>query len=268
MATQSTAESGGTPYNVGTGALSEVVSGLRQAVGGLGPAPRAAEPPAMTPFSVIGPDDRVQVTDTTQFPARATVYFTYQGIWCTGWMYAPNMVGTAAHCLHTGGATGAWRSGFRAYPARAGAESPFGSCDVTAAFVPAAWVRDAAAEHDYGALRLDCAVGVATGWYGLHYGPESLTGAEVTMNGYPQDKPSATQWTSRGQVVSDNGRSLAYTADSTGGQSGSPVHGSVAGAECSPHCLLAVHAYGGSDSNSGPKLTRDVFDNLLAWRDA
>ncbi len=77
----------------------------------------------------IAPDRRVQVTATTTYPARATVWITFNksststGWSCTGFMIAPNVVATAGHCVNfgTSGGTGFFqKSSFRIYPGRNG----------------------------------------------------------------------------------------------------------------------------------------------------
>lgn len=59
---------------------------------------------------------------------------------------------------------------------------------------------------------------------------------------------------------------LDYGIDTTGGQSGAPVFDSCSSGGS---CAYAVHAYGvpetGAVTNSGTRITEDVFDNYVAW---
>ena len=56
-------------------------------------------------------------------------------------------------------------------------------------------------------------------------------------------------------------RKVYYTADTFGGQSGSAVYRIDNG----QRYAMGVHAYGGS-SNSATRITRGVYDNLMAWK--
>lgn len=53
--------------------------------------------------TIIDVDTRMRVADTRRYPAKATALITFDGGWCTGWFYRPNVVATAGHCVHTGG---------------------------------------------------------------------------------------------------------------------------------------------------------------------
>lgn len=57
------------------------------------------------PLRIIGPDDRVKITNTTNFPwsamVRITKYFTEDKTGaCSGWMLGPSTVVTAGHCVY------------------------------------------------------------------------------------------------------------------------------------------------------------------------
>ena len=57
-------------------------------------------------------------------------------------------------------------------------------------------------------------------------------------------------------------RKVHYTVDTAGGQSGSAVYVIKDGSRYG----VAVHAYGGSSSNSGTRITKPVFDNFQLWK--
>ncbi|QFZ23876.1 trypsin-like serine peptidase [Saccharothrix syringae] len=247
----------------GTGDLADA-AGVRPVTG---TGPRTTAPDDLSARSIIPPDERVQVTDTTAYPARATVYFTYTKpggatSWCTGWLYAANAVATAGHCVHSGGSGGAWNTGFTVYPGRNGASSPYGSCGVSSTFSVVGWTQNANPEYDYAGFKLGCTIGNTTGWYGMSWTTASLDGTAVGSAGYPQDRASATQWSTTSTVSASYERQLAYHLDTVGGQSGSVVHTSG----CGTYCGVAVHAYGHGDHNRGTRITEAVFANYADWK--
>jgi glutamyl endopeptidase len=52
-----------------------------------------------------------------------------------------------------------------------------------------------------------------------------------------------------------------YDIDTAGGQSGTAVFRVVN----DERYATAIHAYGGPVTNSGTRISRSVYDNLLAW---
>ena len=228
-------------------------------------------PPFAAPETIIGSDDRVKVAPTTGFPASATVLVTFSEGRCTGWLIGPDTVATAGHCVHSGGPHGHWRHGVVVFPGRSGATSPYGSCTAKRLNAVAAWTDESDDRYDYGAIKLNCDIGLTTGWYGIFWQKGSLTGLPAEINGYPGDRP-LTQWQSADEVRVSQALRLFYRNDTIGGMSGSPVW-TDHGVDC-PVCAMAVHAYGlyGARpfalNNHGTRITRQVFDNLMAWSDA
>ena len=84
----------------------------------------------------------------------------------------------------------------------------------------------------------------------------------ANISGYPGDKPAGTQWYHARRVTSVGPRKVYYDVDTYGGQSGSGVYRIVNGARYA----IAVHAYGGASSNSGTRITSEVYNNLVAWK--
>jgi glutamyl endopeptidase len=233
--------------------------------------PAMGPPLAAPPETIIGPDDRKRVTPTTAFPARATVLLTFSEGRCTGWLIGPDTVATAGHCVHSGGPGGHWRSGVAVYPGRNGGTSPYGSCTARRLHAVAGWIENSDDRYDYGAIKLNCSIGLTTGWYGMFWQKGPLVGLPAEINGYPGDKP-LTQWRSADEVRVSEALRLFYRNDTIGGMSGSPVW-TKRGTPC-PICVMAVHAYGTygappfARNNHGTRITKPVFDNLTAWSDA
>ena len=108
-------------------------------------------------------------------------------------------------------------------------------------------------------------LGERTGWFAFGaYSDAELPTLTANVSGYPGDKPAGTQWYHGRRVDSTSNRKVFYATDTAGGQSGSAVYRIRNG----QRSAFAVHAYGGARVNSGTRITRPVFDNLTAWRDA
>lgn len=232
--------------------------------------------------SIFGVDNRIRVNPTTTFPARAVVQITRNGnAHCTGWLYGPDIVATAGHCVHSGGSGGVWYTGqLTVWPGRNGSSAPYGSCSVRTLHSVAGWTTDGNEEFDYGALKLNCTVGNTTGWFGYWWQSASLAGASTLINGYPGDKPFGEQW--RGDSVArtvavSQANQLFYSNDTVGGMSGSPIyHNRAVGSSfCSGFCSMGIHAYGfphgaypHNTYNHGTRITEARFNNLQAWKNA
>ncbi len=97
------------------------------------------------PQIVFGPDERMQIEDTTQDPYKKIAHLiaigTEQGIAerCTGTFIGVRVIMTAAHCV--------WRPDFDGYPdtlevipGRNGDQMPYGSGFATNVWVPQGWI--------------------------------------------------------------------------------------------------------------------------------
>jgi glutamyl endopeptidase len=256
--------------------------------GGFSATPIAPRPPQAGIQSIIGTDQRVRVDPTTVFPARAIVQIvrTTGGstFGCTGWLYGPSIIATAGHCVHPGGGANGGggngfypRADFTIIPGRNGATNPYGTCTATQLLSVNGWTASGDETYDYAAIRLSCAVGNTTGWFGLWWQGATLTGTATTISGYPCDKPFGQQWRHAGQTVAvTHDRQIFYQNDTFGCQSGSPVYQTRAAGSsfCTGQCVMGIHAYGlhgsapHSNNNHGTRITEGVFNNLIGWRDS
>ena len=264
-------------------ATASALAGSTQSKGyaGTGKVPKPfGRAPAGAPLggtdSIFGTDDRIQITGTTAYPARATVMITRNGnAHCSGWMIGPNTVATAGHCVHSGGSAGSWYSGLVAWPGRNGASAPYGGCASKLSYSVSGWTVNGDEQFDYGVIKLNCTIGNTVGWYGYFWQSASLSGLPTLVSGYPGEKAFGTQWrgdwTSR-TVATVTAEQVFYPNDTTGGMSGSPVYYDRPG--CGT-CTMAIHAYGFPHGgfphnvyNHGTRITQAKFNNLQAWNAA
>nr|WP_042182638.1 trypsin-like serine protease [Kibdelosporangium sp. MJ126-NF4]CEL15118.1 Glutamyl endopeptidase precursor, blaSE [Kibdelosporangium sp. MJ126-NF4]CTQ93286.1 Glutamyl endopeptidase precursor (EC 3.4.21.19), blaSE [Kibdelosporangium sp. MJ126-NF4] len=218
--------------------------------------------------SIIGPDNRVRVNPTTNFPARATVLITRtsggtERQHCTGWMFGASLVLTAGHCVWSGSA---FYEGLKFYPGYNGDTAPYGSCTATTLRVSNGYRTNGSADEDYGGAKLNCTIGNTVGWYGAYATTASLNGTATTIQGYGGDK-NKQQWLSTDQIRTSGTLRLYYQNDTVGGNSGSAVatNRPAGSAGCEGWCALAFHAYGGSQ-NSGARVTAARLTEVTGWR--
>ncbi|MEM8535869.1 MAG: serine protease [Chloroflexota bacterium] len=214
--------------------------------------------------SVIGPDSRYRITNTTSSTYRKIVHITSNSGGCTGWLISADTVATAGHCVYYGG----WSQNVRVYPGRDGSSTPYGSCSAERLFAPSGWTQSYSPSYDYGAIKLNCTIGNQTGWFGFQWENGSRNGESTNISGYPGDKPYGTMWRSDGSVQVTENLRLFYANDTIGGMSGSPVWNN----ELCNQCAVGIHAYGVGGSpyglNGATRITQEVFNNLMSWKNS
>jgi glutamyl endopeptidase len=219
------------------------------------------------PENICGNDDRVQINQTTEIPWRwicqliitAADGAKYR---CTGWFIGPHTVMTAGHCVYMHD-NGGWAKQIEVIPGMNAASRPFGSQVSTVFRSVQGWTKNKDWNYDYGAIILpDNTLGNRVGWFGFAVLPDSsLNNLTANNSGYPGDKPFGTQWFNAGRVTKLTDRKFYYMIDTMGGQSGSPVWRFING----QRHAIGVHAYGGCP-NSATRITKAVFDNMVAWK--
>ena len=222
--------------------------------------------------AVIGNDDRVQITNTSAYPwrAHASLLITARdnSQWIgTGWFIGPHTLATAGHCVYikNSGVPGrdGWVKSMSVMPGRNGNTLPYGSVVSTNFRTVNGWANSGDQNYDYGAIIIPTQLGSTTGWFGFGAWSDSdLVASWANISGYPGDKPAGTQWYHSRKVVSVGSRKVYYDVDTAGGQSGSAVYRIISGARYG----MAIHAYGGTTTNSGTRITSPVFNNLRAWK--
>lgn len=222
--------------------------------------------------AVIGPDERVKITNTQQYPWRVNASLLITAAdnsqWIgTGWFISPRTLVTAGHCVfikHSGvpGRDG-WVKKIQVMPGRNGTEVPFGGISSSEFWSVRGWGEQGLENYDYGAIILPSAFPQELGHYGFGvFEDAKLLAATANIAGYPGDKPRGTLWYDNRKVGSVNPDKVFYAADTAGGQSGAAVYIFHEGQRTG----IAIHAYGGNTANSGTRISSQVFSNLEAWK--
>jgi V8-like Glu-specific endopeptidase len=218
---------------------------------------------------VIGHDDRLEVTDTRDYPYRC-ICFLYVtdadgGHWTgTGWLCGPRTLLTAGHVVFVH-ERGGWARQVEVIPGRQGDLWPFGSCLAATLWAAEGWIVRRDARCDYGAITLpaDRPYGDELGWFGYGVRPDAaLRQAQLTVCGYPEDKPAGTQWRHANTLAALDDQWLTYTMDTAGGQSGAPVWLEEKGMPYG----VGIHAYGAGTGNSATRINRAVLADIERWQ--
>jgi glutamyl endopeptidase len=222
--------------------------------------------------TVHGPDDRVQITNTGQFPwgmhASLGITAADGSSWIgTGWFIGPHTLATAGHVVYikNSGVPGrdGWVRSITVMPGRNGAQLPYGHVTSTNFRTVLGWSDSGDENYDYGAIIIPTDLGNTVGWFGFSVASDAdLLASTVNISGYPGDKQAGTQWYDSHSVASVGPSKVHYDVDTFGGQSGSAVYRIVGGKRYG----VAVHAYGGATTNSGTRISSSVFGNLQAWK--
>jgi len=223
------------------------------------------------PEAIIGNDDRVQQTQTDHYVWRAIASLRITARdgsqWIgTGWFISPRTLVTAGHCVFIKGSgdpnRDGWVNNIDVIPGRNAAVKPFGTVKSTTFWSVRGWTERGDQNQDYAAIILDTPLGVSTGWFGFGvYEDSRLVGVQAHVAGYPGDKALGTLWHHSLPIASVSVPKVFYAIDTAGGQSGAAVYL----LEDNLPIAVAVHAYGGSVSNSGTRITLPVFQNLRQW---
>lgn len=229
-------------------------------------------PPPPEAETVHGPDDRVQITNTSIYPWRvhASLLITAadNSMWIgTGWFIGPHTLMTAGHVVYikNSGVPGrdGWVKSINVMPGRNGSTLPYGSVTSTNFRSVTGWTNSGDPNYDYGAIIIPTELGNTVGWFGFGAYPDAdLRAAIGNISGYPGDKPAGTQWYDSRQIASVDSRKVYYDIDTVGGQSGSAVYRIINGARYG----IAIHAYGGATTNSGTRIVTPVYNNMVAWK--
>lgn len=258
----------------------------------------AAEVPGMsendeevTPFSVIGRDQRMKVTDPTGRYASTCLIAARFGpndddvFKGTGWLLNDSYLVTAGHMLYddhysqngnngfalhvavyvgaSGGKYKQYRKGYK-YDVGAGyVDSPTSSGSSYLLY----GIRD-----DWGIVKLESPLTVNVGHLGRRKvsNASDMTGSQYYVQGYPGDlNEGVSPWSkyymyvSYGQILEDNTLNTVYTDLDTGeGMSGGPVYRYDSNLG---YCVEAIHVYGDPYGvhNTAVLISQDLW-NIIA----
>ena len=230
-------------------------------------------PSDVTISSIIGVDDRVQVTDTAEYPWRAIAYLELYGELgslgsCTGTFIGPDVVLTAAHCLYDYDSS-SWTEHIAVVPGKNGAYEPYGYELGLQWLVPTGWTTSGDPLYDWGIVGMaDSAMGNTVGWFTIaNLTTSTLARPDFTpaIVGYPGDKPDGTMWFgAKTSFLSVGPDELTYEIDTTPGQSGSAIFSANTSAWFLGY-IVGIHAYSTPVANSGQRIDADIMNALLSW---
>ncbi len=225
----------------------------------------------ISPNSVIGGDNRVQVADTTQWPYRAIcsikVYWDTNNdgsvdktTKATGFLEGPSAVVTAGHVIYDPN-KGGWCEYAEASFAQYYGTRPYGTIRSTTIHTSAAWINNCNTDQDWAIVEIESPIGNTVGWFGKLWTSGSLNGTTVTVTGYPGDKPSTTMWTGSGVIKDSLSARLLHDCDTGQGQSGAAILNSG-------NQAVAIHTNGdsGDGCNEGTRITEWLYNLLEQYR--
>jgi len=229
-------------------------------------------PPPPVAEIVHGPDDRVKITNTAVYPWRvhaSLLIIARDGSrWIgTAWFIGPHTLMTAGHVVYikNSGVAGrdGWVRSIDVMPGRNGNSLPYGTVTSSNFRSVTGWTNNGNQNYDYGAIIIPTNLGNTTGWLGFGvYTDAVLLNSVGNISGYPGDKPTGTQWYDAHRIATVNSRKVYYDIDTAGGQSGSAVYRITN----KGRYAFAIHAYGGATTNSGTRIVKPVYDNMVAWK--
>lgn len=202
-------------------------------------------------LAVIGPiDSRVQEIGTTRFPWNTVVHlcrdFGGGCAGCSGILFAPNRVLTAAHCLWSVARSAPPRRIFVMPGRRDRRTMPYGSFAAREYWVPRGFIEGPErGGWDWGVIVLQRPVAAIRRFPRLR--PLSDVALErlrassrITVVGYPSDRPLGTMWRHTERLVRFEPRRLYHTVDTCPGHSGSPILAQLDG----DWAIIGIHTAG------------------------
>ena len=233
----------------------------------------------------IGDEDRTRVWETDEIPWRMICSLTglsggQEILVGTGALIAPRVILTAGHNFDPR------VKEIDIAPARSGEERPYGAKRVgRAGFrMHPAWENTALRDpsRDAGVIILDEPFqGLEKEWFAIAAPPDdALAGWMLNIAGYPKASPDnddargAELWFHANAIEKAKAQTIAYSIDTTVGQSGAPVWVDPGGG--SVPTIVGIHAYGAPPKlppglpqddrfNSATRIDDDLATHIRGW---
>jgi V8-like Glu-specific endopeptidase len=218
--------------------------------------------------AIVDRDDRVQITQTSQIPWRRLCALRIQfpsgsSFRGTGFLVGPRAVVTAGHCVFLRN-QGGWARKVEVIPGCNGTSRPFGQVESTSLRSVGGWVTGGKPESDYGCVVLPAGAfdnkNLGSFGFAAFEAPVLLAQPAVIV-GFPGDKPPYEMWGAARALKGVTAKTLLYNTATMGGQSGAPVYIKRSG----QRFVVGIHNYGASTGNTATRITRPVYERLLAW---
>jgi glutamyl endopeptidase len=223
-------------------------------------------------------------------PASPIVFIHHPGMDCTGWLYGPQIVATAGHCVSDERSRQVWKPedfwvSDQVTKALGKDPRPVGeNCSVIRVYATHGWVDDdlrKSRRYDFGALRLSpgCRLGQTRGWLGIKVESDADAGDALLVSMKPTESNSNScadgsgskrqtfvrcTWSVRANSADQD--FFTYDADTGDGTSGGALV--LKGA---PNLAVGIHAHDFRQDNAlarrAVRITQDVFDVLMTWHD-
>lgn len=210
---------------------------------------------------VVGDSDtRKEVQNTTNAPYKYVCYIVYTyadgtSTSATGWLAGSDFLVTSAHCVYDE-KKGGWIKSMTVYPGYEPGYAPYGYATAKKFHVYNDWIKKGGSQYDFAIVELNSKIGNKAGYFGFGYG-KTLKDEKVRVTGYPGKKIGVMK-TATGRIKSAKSEYYIHTVDTTGGQSGSPLHvGSI---------TYGIHSRASGDYNSACRITKDKFKWLKSFR--
>ncbi len=223
------------------------------------------------PLTVIGADERVQITDTASYPWRAVTWlflydqFGLEGT-CTGTFVGPDVVLTAAHCLYD--PVSGWFTDVGVVPGANGLVEPYGHQFGANWWVPDGWISSGGNElFDWGLIKMPSSMlGNTVGWFTIgDMTTTTLSRSDFApaVVGYPGDKPLGTMWFGfKNSFFAVDQFTLTHDIDTFPGQSGSAIFSADLDSTYLGF-IVGIHTSGGTNHNYGSRIDDELLIDLL-----
>lgn len=223
--------------------------------------------------SVVTPEDRNPVNDTTAYPFRSIckLYITARDgaqFIGTGFYIGPNCVLTAGHCVWF---RGGWAKRIEVIPGlNKEPNRPFQQTNSNDFVCLEGWRQSGDQAYDVAAIFTPRAYGDELGFLGFSpLSDEELQGLRVTVCGYsgdkPDDAPGEAQFYHTDAIIGVELNILKYLNDTEKGASGAPIMYS----KNNKISICGVHnngIEGNRITNSGTRITPNIFDIIRGWK--